>query len=293
MINIIDLQQGSEQWLEYRRSHANSSEAACIMGCARFEPDSWLKLWREKTGRGKPIFQNAAMRAGIEREPLVRALVCSTTGVPYLSAVIESGWLSASLDGLSEDSILEIKCPSGLDSPAWVAACSGNIEPHYMAQVQHALMVSGKPLCQFVVAHPKNNDYIRIEIASDPEYQKLLMEQWRAFWRHIEEFTPPEPSERDIMPMSGEAWEKAAQAWRIARSNLELAQQAADYAKRNLEAMCAMCDHDICQGGGVRVQRKFRKGNVDYSKIPQLKGVDLEPYRKKGTSYVEVREIDG
>ena|SRR5271170_632170 len=38
-----------------------------------------------------------------------------------------------------------------------------------------------------------------------------------------------------------------------------------------------------CRGFGISVSSIKRKGNIDYSKIPELKNVDLEKYRKPET----------
>lgn len=38
-----------------------------------------------------------------------------------------------------------------------------------------------------------------------------------------------------------------------------------------------------------QVQMITRKGNVDYSKIPELKNINLEKYRKKETRYLQVK----
>ena len=36
-------------------------------------------------------------------------------------------------------------------------------------------------------------------------------------------------------------------------------------------------------GNGVRVTKYFRKGNIDYTSIPNFNEVDLEKYRKPGS----------
>jgi hypothetical protein len=39
---------------------------------------------------------------------------------------------------------------------------------------------------------------------------------------------------------------------------------------------------------GARIQTISRKGNVDYSRIPEIEGVNVEDYRKPGTSYQKI-----
>ena len=40
--------------------------------------------------------------------------------------------------------------------------------------------------------------------------------------------------------------------------------------------------HPSEAGFGVSVTRFWKQGSVDYKKVPELKGVDLEAYRQKG-----------
>lgn len=46
------------------------------------------------------------------------------------------------------------------------------------------------------------------------------------------------------------------------------------------EKLIALSENQNTVGGGVRLIRSIRKGTVDYSKIPELKNVDLDQYRK-------------
>jgi len=45
-------------------------------------------------------------------------------------------------------------------------------------------------------------------------------------------------------------------------------------------------------GGGVELLRSSRKGAVDYAKIPELRGIALEPYRKPPVSVVRINFLE-
>lgn len=294
-MKIIDLVQGSPEWHEFRRTHIGSSEAACIMGCAKYQPDTWLKLWRMKAGMAKETSQTPPMRRGIEREPITRKWVYEYTGIDVKPLVGVSGILSASFDGISEDRLttVEIKNPISADGETWKAALNQEVEPHYFAQVQHQLLVSGAAQCLFVVdLGDERNDPIVIEVLPDLAYQTTLMDQCAAFWKHIEEFSPPEPTEKDIIPMTDDAWRSAVDTYRLAQKALKEAESASESARKSLIAMCEERSA-ACQGSGLRVQRVFRKGSVDYKKVPELLGVDLEPYRKEGSESWRIDEVKG
>ena len=48
-----------------------------------------------------------------------------------------------------------------------------------------------------------------------------------------------------------------------------------------------MASHAKEQGAGVSVTRLWKRGNIDYKKVPELQGLDLEQYR--GATREEVR----
>ena len=278
-MKIIQVEQGTLEWHAYRASHANASEAGCIMGCSPWKPQTWLQLWRIKTGQDV-IQTNAAMRRGLEREPITRQFACDQFATNFQPAVVEDGIFSASLDGINKDgdAILEIKNP-GPESKTWTAIKDGIIEPHYQAQVQHQLYVSLAGVCLFVVDNGVDQP-LSIDVHPDPEYQELLINTWNKFWWHMQEFSPPEPGENDITPMTGPEWLAAVTRYRIAGGVLKAAEDEAEAARKAIILLCG--ENQVCQGEGVRARQQFRKGQIDYRRIPELKDRDLEMYRKKG-----------
>jgi len=45
-----------------------------------------------------------------------------------------------------------------------------------------------------------------------------------------------------------------------------------------------------CKGGGIKLRKMSRKGNIEIGLIPELWGIDLEAYRKPSTEYWQVSE---
>ena len=62
----------------------------------------------------------------------------------------------------------------------------------------------------------------------------------------------------------------------------------AEKVKEDLKALCKYKAH---MSESFALIEKTRKGNVDYAKIPELQGVDLEDYRKTETKYWELNKI--
>jgi hypothetical protein len=53
-------------------------------------------------------------------------------------------------------------------------------------------------------------------------------------------------------------------------------------------ALIALTSHTSESGAGVKVTRFSKAGSVDYKRVPELKGVDLEQYRGKAREEVRI-----
>ena len=105
----IPLEQGSPEWLDFRRRHRMASETPAILGVSPYSSPAQVR----DAKRGVDVFQTEAMRFGVTHEPTARALYSEVFGEPMRPVVLKSGDYGASLDGISIDAktILEIKCP--------------------------------------------------------------------------------------------------------------------------------------------------------------------------------------
>ena len=50
----------------------------------------------------------------------------------------------------------------------------------------------------------------------------------------------------------------------------------------------ALAQHSREHGAGVTVTRYWKAGNVDYKKVPQLRGFDLDRYRGKAREEIRL-----
>ena len=67
-----------------------------------------------------------------------------------------------------------------------------------------------------------------------------------------------------------------------------MAEHAAEVLEASRQALVALTQHPREQGAGVTVLRFWKAGNVDYKRVPQLQGVDLDRYRGKAREEVRV-----
>jgi predicted phage-related endonuclease len=191
--------------------------------------------------------------------------------------VLVDGEYSASLDGLTLDGrlILEVKCPAkGTASALWAAVSAGEIPLHYQYQLQHQLLVSRAELAHLFVW--TEDDAILLEHAPDLDSFTILRDGWDAFMKCVASDTPPPLTDGDTVIRTDEAWVEAAQQY------IALSAQADEVGDKLLEAkkqLLALARHTSERGAGVAVSTYWRAGTVDYKKIPQLQGVDLEQFR--------------
>jgi putative phage-type endonuclease len=280
---IVQLTQGTPEWLEYRRTRRNASESAAVLGLSPWTTP--YQLWQIKTGRLTQVV-TLPMQRGTELEPAARAAYEDKTGLVMQPLVIEDAGYSASLDGMTIDGdlILEIKCPfRGSRSDLWQDVLAGQVPMHYAVQVQHQLMVSGAAQAHLWVFDGSVG--ILREVGRNEDLMDSIKQGWEAFQPYLDGDTPPPLAEADTVLREDAEWAKAATAYTSAK-------QAADAAAQTLElsrqGLIALAQHAREQGAGVSVTRFLRAGNVDYKQVPALKGLDLDAYRGKSRQEVRV-----
>lgn len=283
MSTIVQLVQGSPEWHAHRRGLRNASETPAVLGIS-----PWVtpyQLWLLKTGRAEPTI-NAAMRNGTALEPLARHAYEVETGNVMQPLVLQDGLYSASLDGmtLEGDLIVEIKVPYKRQASAlWQAVEAGEVPGHYLAQIQHQLMVSGAAGAHLWVFDGERGLLHVIE--PDAAAVQAIRAAWDRFATFLAADTPPPLVDADTVHRDDEQWAEAAQAYALAKQAAVASDEALDRAK---EALVALARHPREQGAGVSVTRFWKAGNVDYKKVVELKGVDLELYRGKAREEVRV-----
>lgn len=283
---ILKLVQGTPEWHAHRARYRNASETAAVMGMSPWQTP--YDLWLVKTGR-KVIEETEAMRHGTAMEPTARSAFEEATNFIMQPKVMVDGLYSASLDGITMDgaTLVEIKCPfKGQFSELWQTIRSGEIPAHYRLQVQHQLMVSRARLAYLWVFDGNNG--IRVPIEPDPVVYNQIQQAWDAFQPYIDNDTPPSLSNQDTVMRDDDVWSKAAKEYLNWKSVMDEAAAKAYKAKARLVELTS---HTRESGTGVTVTKYWKQGNIDYKRIPALKGVDLEQYREKIREEIRVTVV--
>jgi putative phage-type endonuclease len=283
MSAILKLVQGTPAWHAHRAQFRNASESAAVMGLSPWQTP--YQLWQVRTGRMEvPV--TAPMRHGTEMEPIARAAYEEQTGLIMQPLVLTDGDYSASLDGitLEGDLLLEVKCPyKGQSSSLWQAVSVGEVPEHYRIQVQHQLMVAGARLAHLWVFDGVEG--ILVEIERDEAALEAIRAAWDVFQKYLDKDTPPPLTERDTVERTDPVWQLAAGLYVSAKRKADEATAELEKAK---ERLVELASHVSESGFGVSVTRYFKQGNVDYKKVKELKGVDLNAYRGAGREEVRV-----
>jgi hypothetical protein len=81
------------------------------------------------------------------------------------------------------------------------------------------------------------------------------------------------------------AFKRAAATWKKAKEAAGPAVKALEDAKA---AVILLLGDEPAFGCGIVCLKKSRAGSVDYKQVPELRGVDLGPYRKADIEYFEI-----
>jgi len=275
---LSNKQQG-EEWHAWRAKGIGASEAPAVLGECDFT--TRLQLWERKTGRTKPEKTNWAMQRGIDAERRIRALYELRTGIdadPVLGYHDEYPFMRASFDGLNEGAsrVIEFKYPS--QEKHEIAKCGG-VPKTYHAQLQHQLFVSGAETVDYVSYDGKS--IIIVSVKPDYKFMERLLKECTEFWALVQTDTPPELSTKDYKVIKSKKLLDLAELYIKIDEVIKVNEK--DLKAVKAEIFKSVNDRRfIC--GPISGITSTRKGSVNYKIIPELKGVDLEQYRKPSST---------
>ena len=182
---VVELQQGTGEWLEWRHKGIGASDASTIMGENPFR--SAENLLQEKRAPTRDSFQSEAMALGKRLEPEARKRYIAKTGRKVRPACVQStryDWLRASLDGFAtnHDAVVEVKCGASVYR---IASQSRSVPDYYYGQMQHILAVTGLDSLDFWCYWPGYPELL-LPVARDHAYIKRLLNRELDFWNHIQ-----------------------------------------------------------------------------------------------------------
>lgn len=271
-----DVSQAGPDWLKERSRGIGGSDIGVIMGTNPYK--NIHELWLEKTGQveAEDLSNNYNIIRGKSFEPVARAFAEQKYGCKFEPANFQHPSLPfcrASVDGFSDGVVLEIKCPQ---QKGIASARNGEIPESYYDQLQWNMLASGGHRGIYQVYDVEGEESIFIPVERNEERINELITAATKFWEHVTNKTNPVV----------EAEDNDFERFKEVKKQLEELEQ--EYESLKLKIQTVLGDNKEWRGHGLLITKSMRKGNIDYSKVPVLKGVNLEQYRKKPVEIVKI-----
>lgn len=195
-MQIIELEQGSSEWKDFRRQHVCASDVGAILGEGY---RSAAKVYKEKIF-GEEENENESMWYGKSREPIAREYFNQKMGIDFKPIVAVSDdypWIMASLDGWDGETVLEIKCSTRYEKFMEIASLNVSPPRQYLWQVQTQLLVTGakSAFLSYFIDEPlvAKSESVELLIVKDSAMQERIIAETKTFWfDHVLEYKEPE-----------------------------------------------------------------------------------------------------
>lgn len=278
-MRFLNLTQNTPEWEDFRRTKIGASDCATIMGANPYKTSS--ALWREKA-LGKTAFVTSAMERGTRLEPFARDWADNLHQTKYKPVCVQSDdydFMMASLDGYDpiSETLIEIKCPN---DKTFQGLVNREIPAYYHWQMQHQMLVTG--LSKATLIGYNGLDGVEITVDRDEQMITEIIAKESSFYASMVSGIAPEP---EVKERADEDVLEAIRAWKIAKVAREEAEELENICR---DSLIYLANDTPFRCEGVIVRKQEKAGSIDYKKIPELKGVDLEYYRKPGTEFWKI-----
>lgn len=257
-----------------RRDFIGASDVPIIMGESPWSTP--LQLYEKKLGLREQVV-TSAMKRGTNMEEEAREELCRITClelVPYRIFSKKTNCMMANLDGISlgGTKICEIKCPVNPDFP-------DKVPEKYYGQLQAQMYVAELTEIMYFSYHPLGSKLIWVK--EDKDYQKKMVDKVLEFHARLQQFDAPDPTDKDYDQRDDAVWNDLAEQYKyLFNASKEMNNQLEEIKT----ALIEQAKNRSTMGSGVKVCKMDRKGNIDYSKITEIRDIDLDKYRKPSTS---------
>ena len=217
-INLQEVENARQAWLQSRRLGIGGSDVAAILGLSKYK--SPYQLWLDKTGRSdledstsEPAYWGNMLEDIVAKEYAKR----NGVKVQRVNATIrnpENDWMIANIDRaiinpeisgnvrikegkLTTDRILECKTANQYLAKLWGDEQSEQVPDYYLTQCQWYMGNTGASICGLgvLIGGQKFRSY---QIAFDPELFEMLTDECSKFWHeNVQADVPPAPTTFD------------------------------------------------------------------------------------------------
>lgn len=293
-MNIIDLIQDTQPWLEWRNTGIGASDVTTIIGCNPHKTK--YQLWAEMTGlvEREDLSNNPNIIRGKRFEDIARKIFERGVEDKFEPICITHELydpIHASLDGYSFKTkrILEIKCPA-LSSFEDIVERKRLSECYrmYYSQVQYQMLTMDNECDMGILFFycVENGKSLAFKIEPNLEYQEWLKKEVLWFWDLVVNKCPPAlDKERDtlrpefVSDQRYAEWEtNTAELVKVLARKKEIEAELKDLSviQRELQEAIVVSFDGFRSGelSGVKVKVSTRKGVVNYKQL--LEDIELE-----------------
>jgi predicted phage-related endonuclease len=192
---ILDVVQGSPEWVAARAKYFCASDAPVMMGASK--RTTRTELLRMKSSGDERAFtewqQANLLDKGHEAEAAARALVEASLGEELYptTGAHEAGYLLASFDGVTMDG------ETGFEHKLWnedlaAQVRAGELPPSHYWQLEQQILVGGLKRVIFVCSNGTPEKFVQMEYRPVPGRAQQLLAGWKQFdedlknYRHVE-----------------------------------------------------------------------------------------------------------
>ena len=279
------MEQRSPEWHEARKGRITASMVGAILGLSPnlSRAGAMRRMVRDAHGAEPEFTGNIATEYGEFNEDGAVAEYEMETGdrIQKVGFIPHEDWAGCSPDGLiNADGGLEVKCPFGKRKEGDLKPLED--QPHYYAQVQFSLWVTGRKYWHFYQWTPRQT---KLEVVlPDQAWRDENLPKLRQFYA---EFLAEDPAPHlEAKRVEVDTLEAA----RIVAEYDQLAEAIENAEARKKELLAEMVrlsgDRDAVFAGR-NLTKISKAGSVSYAKAiaELLPGADLEKWRGKPSSY--------
>lgn len=284
------IEQRSPEWFTARKGRVTGSMvgAALDLDPNTSRAEAMRRMVRAANGAPSEFVGNIATNWGTMHEEEAREDFTYRTGqeVAPASFVVHPklAWLGASPDGyVGDDDLLEIKCPFGLrNDDAPVAFKTVEEQPHYYAQMQIQMFVTGRSRCVFWQWTPKdwNISFVRFD-------QVWIDENLPKLHDFYEEFLAADPDDYVGELRVTIDTPRALQMLAEYDDLVDAEAKSKERREELLETLVLMANGRNAVIGKRKLTKVERAGSVSYAAAIKVlaPSADLEKWRGKPSSY--------
>ena len=191
--------------VDERRGYIGGSDAPVILGLSKWKTRTELYLEKRGEAEAPDLSDNEPVRWGNILEPVIAEEYSRRTGFKIMQdnrlfLHRDHLFIGAHVDGISKITIRGatriLECKSTGYDDGWGEPGTDQIPDMHYAQVQHYLGVMNATMCDVAVLI-RGNDFRIYHVTRNDAFIDALFAHEIAFWKLVQDGTPPEPITND------------------------------------------------------------------------------------------------